>query len=148
MCFTYSLSDNPNEQPHSRNINPDYIASAGVKYNNIEAKFQLSFKTKVLQGIFWGRGDLWVTYTQISHWKIFNNNLSRPFREVNYEPELILNIPIKFTIFGFKARMVGVAFNHESNGKSDLFPEVGIELFFMLVLSGIIGPFTCALGCE
>jgi outer membrane phospholipase A len=29
----------------------DYIVPAGVDYNNIEAKFQLSFKTKVLQGV-------------------------------------------------------------------------------------------------
>ena len=98
-------SDNPNEQPKSGNIDPDYIAPPGVNYNNIEAKFQLSFKTKVLQGIFWGRGDIWVAYTQISHWQIYNNNLSRPFREVNYEPELILNIPVKLKVFGFKTRI-------------------------------------------
>lgn len=112
-------SNNPNEQPHSGNVNPDYVAPAGINYNNIETKFQLSFKTKVLQNFFWGHGDLWVAYTQISHWQIYNNSLSRPFREVNYEPELILNFPVKFKIFGFKTRMVGVAFNHQSNGKSD-----------------------------
>jgi outer membrane phospholipase A len=44
-----------------------------------------------------------------------------PLREVNYEPELILNFPVKFNLFGFKARMVGVALNHESNGKVILF---------------------------
>jgi len=110
-----------NEQPHSGNLSPDYIAPPGVDYNNIETKFQLSFKTKVLQNFFWGHGDLWVAYTQKSFWQLYNNNLSRPFREVNYEPEIILNFPIKFRIFGFKTRMVGVAFNHESNGKSDPF---------------------------
>jgi phospholipase A1 len=114
-------SSNPNERPKSGNLDPDYIAPAGVDYNNIEAKFQLSFKTKVLQSVFWGHGDLWLAYTQKSHWQIYNNNLSRPFREVNYEPELILNFPVKFNLFGFKARMVGVALNHESNGKSDPF---------------------------
>jgi phospholipase A1 len=59
-----------------------------------------------------------LAYTQKSHWQIYNNNLSRP-REVNYEPELILNFPVKFNLFGFKARMVG-ALNHESNGKAIL----------------------------
>lgn len=114
-------TNNPNEQPIPGNVDPDYVAPDGVDYNNIEAKFQLSFKTKVLQGIFWGHGDLWVAYTQISHWQIYNNDLSRPFREVNYEPELILNVPVKFNFLGFKARMVGVAFNHQSNGKSEPF---------------------------
>lgn len=114
-------SNSPNERPISGNVNSDYVAPLGVDYNNIEAKFQLSFKTKILQGIFWGHGDLWVAYTQISHWQIYNNSLSRPFREVNYEPELILNIPVKFNIFGFKTRMIGMAFNHQSNGKSEPF---------------------------
>ena len=41
-------TNNPNEQPISGNVDPDYVAPAGVKYNNIETKFQLSFKTKVL----------------------------------------------------------------------------------------------------
>lgn len=114
-------SNNPNERPESGNTDPDYVAPAGVVYNSIETKFQLSFKTKVLQSIFWGHGDLWLAYTQKSHWQIYNAALSRPFREVNYEPELILNFPVKFNLFGFKTRMVGVALNHESNGKSDPF---------------------------
>jgi phospholipase A1 len=75
-----------------------------------------------------------------SHWQIYNNNLSRPL-EVNYEPELILNFPVKFNLFGFKARMVGVALNHESNGKAILF-QVGTELFYMQDLNVKIGPYT------
>ena len=111
-------SNKPNEQPQSGNLNPDYVAEDGVDYNNIEARFQLSFKTKVMQDIFWGQGDLWVAYTQVSHWQIYNNSLSRPFREINYEPEVILNFPMNFKLLGFKMKMAGVAFNHESNGKS------------------------------
>ncbi|WP_157485906.1 phospholipase A [Flavobacterium soli] len=108
----------PNEQPYSGNANPDYVAEPGTNYNNIEAKFQLSFKTKVLQSVLWGKGDLWVAYTQKSHWQLYNNSLSRPFREINYEPEIILNFPVNFNFLGVQARMFGVAFNHESNGKS------------------------------
>jgi phospholipase A1 len=55
-----------------------------------------------------------------SHWQIYNT-APRPFREVNYEPELIFEFPVKFNLFGFKTRMVGVALNHESNGKVILF---------------------------
>jgi phospholipase A1 len=47
-------------------------------------------------------------------WQIYNTALSRPFREVNYEPELIFKFPVKFNLFGFKTRMVGVALNHKS----------------------------------
>lgn len=114
----FRYSDDPNETPYSGNGKAEYVTPPGTNFNNIEAKFQLSFKTKLLQGIFWNRVDLWAAYTQISHWQIYNNELSRPFREINYEPELILNVPLNFKVFGFRARMAGVAFNHQSNGKS------------------------------
>jgi phospholipase A1 len=70
--------------------------------------------------VFWGHGDLWLAYTQSPIGKSIII-IFPPFREVNYEPELILNFPVKFNLFGFKARMVGVALNHESNGKAILF---------------------------
>lgn len=114
-------SSNPNEQPYSENNSPEYIVPEGINYDNIELKFQLSFKTKILQSFLWGTADLWVAYTQKSFWQIYNVEYSRPFREINYEPELILNFPVNFKLFGFKTRMVGIAFNHLSNGKSDPF---------------------------
>ncbi|MFN3996643.1 phospholipase A [Algoriphagus sp.] len=108
-------SSNPNNQPQSEN--PDYSVPTPTEYNNYEAKFQLSFKTKVLQSIFWGHGDLWLAYTQKAHWQIYNVNVSRPFRELNYEPEMMLNFGIKANILGFQARTLGVSFNHQSNGR-------------------------------
>lgn len=74
-------------------------------------------KTKVARKIFWKHGDLWVAYTQKAHWQIYNKELSRPFRELNYEPEIILNFPTNYSIGGLKGRMIGVSFNHQSNGR-------------------------------
>ena len=108
-------TNNPNEQPYSEN--PDYSSTESKPYNNYEARFQLSFKTKVLESFLFGTGDLWVGYTQVAHWQIYNTELSRPFRELNYEPELILNFPLNFKFLGFDFRMVGVGFNHQSNGR-------------------------------
>jgi phospholipase A1 len=123
-------TDLPNPQPYSGNENPDYIAPAGTDYNNIETKFQISFKTKLLHNVFWGYGDLWGAYTQVSHWQLYNNALSRPFREINYEPEILLNFPIKFNVLGFKARMAGISFNHQSNGKSNPFSRSWNRIIF------------------
>ncbi len=114
----FDWSNSINEQPRSGNDSPDYIAPV-TDYDVVELKFQLSFKTKILQSFLWSRADLWVAYTQISHWQIYNTKLSRPFREINYEPEVMLNFPVKFKFLGFNTRMVGVSFNHESNGKGD-----------------------------
>lgn len=109
-------SSNPNKSPVSEN--PNYVYPFKVPLNNYEAKFQLSFKAKILQGLLWDRADLWIAYTQRSHWQIYNKVLSRPFRETNYEPEVILNVATNFNVLGFKSRMVGLAFTHQSNGRA------------------------------
>lgn len=109
-------SSNPNESPVSEN--PNYVYPFKVPLDKYEAKFQLSFKTKILQGIFWNHGDFWVAYTQRSHWQIYNKLLSRPFRETNYEPEIILNFATNYNVLGFKARMAGLSFTHQSNGRA------------------------------
>lgn len=108
-------SNDPNEKPTSEN--PDYSLPFKVPYNNYEAKFQFSLKTKVARRLFWGNGDIWVAYTQKAHWQIYNEKLSRPFRELNYEPEVILNFATNYKIFGFNGKMIGLIFNHQSNGK-------------------------------
>ena len=109
-------SNSPNVQPHSEN--PAYSLPYKINYNNYEAKFQLSLKTKVLQNIFKTGGDLWVGYTQKAHWQVYNTELSRPFRELNYEPEIILNFATHIRILGFTVRMLGASLTHQSNGQS------------------------------
>ncbi|WP_290801905.1 phospholipase A [Flavobacterium sp.] len=86
-------------------------------FDNIEAKFQISFKTKVVEGLFFGKGDLWVAYTQKAHWQVYNKKLSRAFRELNYEPEIIFNFPMCISLGGGKIRNFGFILNHQSNGK-------------------------------
>jgi phospholipase A1 len=109
-------SDNPNTRPTSEN--PLYSLPFKVNYNNYEAKFQFSLKTKVIHGLFNNRADLWVAYTQQAHWQIYNEPLSRPFRELNYEPEVILNFPVHYSVLGFTGKMVSLVFNHQSNGRA------------------------------
>lgn len=109
-------SNNPNTKPVSEN--PSYSLPFKVDYNNYEAKFQFSFKTKVARGLFFGHGDLWIAYTQKAHWQVYNEKLSRPFRELNYEPELILNFATRYPVLGFEGRMLGVSLTHQSNGRT------------------------------
>lgn len=109
-------SNEPNLQPFSEN--PAYSATTPLAYNHYEAKYNISFKLKVFQGMLKHRADLWIAYSQKSHWQLYNTELSRPFRETNYEPEVILNFPLNFKLFGMDARMAGIAFNHQSNGRS------------------------------
>ncbi len=109
-------SSDPNEQPVSEN--PAYNYPLYIPLGRYEARWQISLKVKVWQGIFGKHGDLWVGYTQKSHWQVYNTTFSRPFRETNYEPELILNFATNFPVLGFKTRMLGVALTHQSNGRA------------------------------
>ena len=108
-------SNKKNEQPFDES--GEFATRDKNIFNNIETKFQISFKTKVLQDIFFGTGDLWVGYTQKAHWQIYNKKLSRAFRELNYEPEIILNFPMDIDLFKGKIRTFGLVLNHQSNGK-------------------------------
>ena len=106
-----------NEFPKSPNKNNTVTNKQDL--SSTEAKFQLSFKTKALENVFGNNGDVWVGYTQSSRWQVFNSEASRPFRETNYEPEASLIFRTNYEILGLNARLMGMTFNHQSNGRSD-----------------------------
>ena len=73
-----------------------------------EAEFQLSFKLKLWEDILGGSSALWLGYTQRSFWQVYNEDLSRPFRETNYEPELIWSIPTDYEDSGSQGPTAGI----------------------------------------
>ena len=114
MAYT---TTNTNETPSSPN--PDNTVSIPESITRGELKYQISLKTKVLNNLIGNNGDLWMGYTQISHWQIFNEDRSRPFRETNYEPDANLVFRTDFDVFGWKARMLNLGLVHQSNGRSN-----------------------------
>ncbi len=115
LPFYWNSATNPNPQ----SPNPNNSVEDGRHTQPIEGKFQLSFKTKLWENIFGDNGDLWGAYTQSSHWQMFNSEESRPFRETNYEPELMLVFRNRYRLFGWNGRMAGIGLNHQSNGRGD-----------------------------
>ena len=129
-CFFLPLAYNssPNEDS-----NLDIDPKAKAQYN--EAKFQLSFKFKIWRDIVRSaaikdiiekntgiRGvDVWIAYTQQSFWQLYNSAFSAPFRDTNYEPELLFNFRVQREIpylMGTKLQFINVGFDHQSNGRS------------------------------
>lgn len=108
-------TNNQNNRPQS----PNPLNSVGTsqQLQNVEAKFQLSLKTKVWQGVFGDTGDLWLGYTQSSRWQLYNKALSRPFRETNYEPEAMLVFDTHYNVLGWDGRLLSIGINHQSNGR-------------------------------
>lgn len=86
-----------------------------------ELKFQVSFKSKVAEDVFGTNADLWAGYTQQSHWQVYNENHSRPFRAHDYQPEIFVTQPVKADLpFGGRLRMLGAGLVHHSNGENNL----------------------------
>ena len=113
---TYLL---PVSYQSSPNKGPIQEVSPGEDVKNTEVEFQLSLKVKLWQDIFGKEMDLWFGYTQKSFWQFYNFDESSPFRETNYEPELLLNFRTNFNLMGLKGRTITVGFNHQSNGRSE-----------------------------
>ena len=110
-------TSNVNETPSSPN--PDNTVTTPQELTSVETKFQISFKTKIVENIFGDNGDLWTAITQSSRWQVYNGEQSRPFRETNYEPEAMLVFRNNYSLGGWKGRMTGIGINHQSNGRSD-----------------------------
>jgi phospholipase A1 len=109
-------SSGANERPSSPSEGHTVINSLGLQ--DTEAKFQISLKSKLWENVLGNYSDLWFGYTQSSRWQVFNGSLSRPFRETDYEPELLLNFRThKELPFGWDLRMTGVSVTHASNGR-------------------------------
>ncbi len=111
------VTSHQNNRPRSPNA--DNTVTGREQLDNVEAKFQLSLKTKVWQGVFGDVGDLWIGYTQSSRWQVYNKELSRPFRETNYEPEAMLVFNTNYHVLGWDGRLLGVSIDHQSNGRDN-----------------------------
>ncbi|MGJ7902966.1 phospholipase A [Lysobacter sp. 1R34A] len=112
-------NDDPNTLPSSPN--PRNTVTEPQSLKDIEAKFQISFKTKAVENLFGDNGDVWMGYTQSSRWQVYNGEDSRPFRETNYEPEVLLVFRNNYRIGGWNGRMAAIGINHQSNGRTDPF---------------------------
>jgi phospholipase A1 len=117
LLFTNYTTD-VNRQPFSENLKNS--VQKPLDYDKNELKFQFSIKTKVINNVLGKklRGSIWLGYTQTSRWQLYNGRLSRPFRETNYEPEVMLIVPTRYKILGIKGVFVGIGINHQSNGLS------------------------------
>ncbi len=130
LLATYSTS--PNDAPYRpfRQLVPET-----ENLSHAEITFQLGFKMKGMENILNSNSDLWFAYTQQSFWQANNQEASSPFRETNYQPELMLVMPLNFQILGMKARFANFGYIHQSNGQTStlsrswnrLYAQAGLE---------------------
>jgi phospholipase A1 len=111
------------------------MTNNGARLSKSELAYQLSFKMKMTEGAFGTPLDLWFGYTQNSFWQAANSKASSPFRETNYQPEVMAIAPLAIDLGGLHLRHIGLGLNHQSNGQSGtlsrswnrLYAQVGVE---------------------
>ncbi len=109
-------SDRVNVRPSSPA--PERSVTETLPLRDIEAKYQLSLKALLGRELLGSPVNLWGGYTQSSRWQVYNGAISRPFRETNYEPELMLVWPLQQQVLGWRFQAATVSLNHQSNGRS------------------------------
>lgn len=107
----YEIYDIPSDDPNEAPINISDNMEA------VEAKYQISLKVPLVSEWLFIQGDeLYFAMTVQSWWQVYSSNISKPFRETNYAPEIFYLAPLPWTFnggnFGFT-----VHFQHQSNGQ-------------------------------
>ena len=139
----------PNDTPTSPTQNNTEDRNLDAK----DFKFQLSLKTETMSNVpvirslpYVTSSRFWAAYTQQSYWQIFNSAASRPLRENDYEPEIMLSLGIDNQVDGAKKtyipRLLNLGFVHQSNRRSNpvsrswnrIYLESGFELTDQLSL--------------
>ncbi len=124
-----NYSNASNDQPFKE------FTPGGVETQHVELTYQLSFKMKMLEDIASTPIDLWFGYTQQSFWQAYNRKASSPFRETNYQPEMMLVMPINKRFAGIDFPYANLGFVHQSNGQTStlsrswnrVYAELGME---------------------
>ena len=125
----YTFSDGINKQA--------YQIADTENWQNLddhEIKFQVSMMFPIWRGILGRNSVLMASYTQLSFWQALNSEMSAPFRETNYEPQVFVGWLTDFDVFGMKLRWIEAGFNHQSNGQVEILSRSWNRLFanFML----------------
>lgn len=110
-----SYVPSPNEDPFIDDETGEVPPADEQKH--VEAKFQLSLKFTLADGLLTRRDRLYFGFTALSFWQVYNRNFSAPFRETNYEPELFWAAPLDWVPPGLDAGLLTLGVSHQSNGR-------------------------------
>jgi len=104
--------------------------------DNLEAKYQVSVSVPLMlqddttNGLYFG-------FTLKSYWQVYNTDVSKPFRENNYEPEVFYQWSPDWAFFGYRFNQANLGFNHQSNGQNGLKSRSWNRLYASLIFSDV-----------
>jgi len=108
-----TFNNNPNENSFN-SANNESVA------DNVEVKFQISFKKLFWANPFGESSALFFAYTGQSYWQAYNSDVSSPFRETNHQPEIFAMWATDWKFYGWQIPAFLFGVEHQSNGRSGL----------------------------
>ena len=82
-----------------------------------EVRFQISLKTRLNErNLLFADDALALGITIEAWWQLYSEDISSPFRETNYSPEIFYLTPLPWRPFGGRTAIVG-GLEHQSNGQ-------------------------------
>lgn len=98
-----------------------------------EVKFQISLKTQLNEDdLLFANDSLSLAITLEAWWQLYSSDLSSPFRETNYQPEVFYLLPLLWGPFGGNTALV-TGLEHQSNGQVQGLSRSWNRLYAMLV---------------
>ncbi|WP_462156619.1 phospholipase A [Pseudoalteromonas sp. GB56] len=108
----------PNQDPFG-SLDKISEESDGENLDNVEIKYQLSLKVPVFDDFSDQDQAIYFAVTLQSYWQFYNNDISSPFRETNYEPEIFwINYLDEENVWWGDELAVALGISHQSNGRS------------------------------
>ena len=122
-----AITDSFNAEPYQQ------ISGFSENFENIEAKYQISLKVPLnADDLFIKHDKLYFGLTLQSWWQIYASNISKPFRETNYQPEFFYLAPTDWHPFGGNLGF-GLGLEHQSNGRSQLLSRSWNRFYGMVI---------------
>lgn len=114
------ITSNINKAPQSPTRGQ---APNNENYKQMESKLQVSLRAKLMTELLLPGADLWFAFSQRSMWQLWNDQDSAPFRNTDYQPELMYIVPVA-DAWGdlpgeWQIRMLQFGIAHQSNGQAD-----------------------------
>lgn len=133
-----SYSSGINEQIYQQN---DVPLREGLQ--PAEVKFQISLKSQLNEADLLFKDDaLSLGITLQAWWQLYSSDLSSPFRETNYQPEIFYLVPLLWGPFGGSTAVV-LGFEHQSNGQVQGLSRSWNRLYATLIYER--GPFVASI---
>lgn len=102
--------------------------------DRFESTFQISLKFSLANDLFLDNDELFIGFTAKSFWQVYNKDVSAPFRETNYEPEIFWATPLAWRPLGSDASLLALGFSHQSNGRGGGLSRSWNRLYANLIL--------------